>query len=156
MNGVHQMSADAYEKLAAEIAKLESVDRAQIAEKIGEARDDGDLKENAEYHAAKDEQSFLETRILHLRDFLDNAEIVEATESKDEIGYGSTFTLVDLDSDKQSTYTIVSSYEQDVAEGKLSTSSPLGEAVAGTSPGETTKVTLPNGSEREFKIVSIA
>lgn len=156
MNGVHQMSAEAYEKLEAEIAKLENIDRAEIAEKIGEARDDGDLKENAEYHAAKDEQSFLETRILHLRDFLDNAEIVEATKSKDRIGYGSTFTVVDLENDKETTYTIVSSYEQDVAEGKLSTSSPLGEAVAGKSVGQNATVNLPNGGQREFKVVGIA
>lgn len=155
MNDVHQMSAEAYAKLEAEIEKLETVDRPAIAEKISVAREEGDLKENAEYHAAKNDQSFLETRILQLRDQRQNAVIVESSGDETEIGFGSTFTLLDVASDKEVTYTIVSSYEQDISAGKLSNSSPVAEAVIGKGPGEQVTVTLPNGKEREFKVVSL-
>lgn len=156
MNDVQQMSAEAYAMLEAEIEKLETVDRPAIAEKIAAAREDGDLKENAEYHAAKNDQSFLETRILQLRDQLHNAMIVENSGSKTEIGFGSTFTLLDVASGKEMTYTIVSSYEQDASEGKLSNSSPVAEAVTGKGPGDVARVELPSGGEREFKVLRLA
>lgn len=156
MNDVHQMSAEAYAMLEAEIKQLETVDRPAIAEKIAVAREDGDLKENAEYHAARNDQSFLETRILQLRDQLQSAQIVEASTDKTEIGFGSTFTLLDVESDKETTYTIVSSYEQDIAAGKLSNSSPVAEAVTGKGPGDAVAVKLPNGKQREFKVLQIA
>ena len=156
MNDVHLMSAEAYAQLEAEIEKLETVDRPAIAEKIAVAREDGDLKENAEYHAAKNDQSFLETRILQLRDQLQNAQIVEAPASSDEVGFGSTVTLRDKSSAKEVTYTIVSSFEQDIAEGKLSNSSPVAEAIIGKSVGDIAQVRLPNGNEREFEVLSIA
>lgn len=155
MNESHPMSAAAYAELEAEIQKLETVDRPAIAEKISVAREDGDLKENAEYHAAKNDQSFLETRILQLRDQLQNATIVEADSSSGKVGFGSTVTLLDTTSGKEVTYTIVSSFEQDISAGKLSNSSPVAEAVIGKSPGEAVTVKLPNGNEREFKVVSI-
>ena len=156
MNDAHPMSAEAYAELEAEIKKLETVDRPAIAEKIAIAREDGDLKENAEYHAARNDQSFLETRILQLRDQLQNAEIVEATKGGSEVGFGSTVTLRDKTSGKEVTYTIVSSFEQDVASGKLSNSSPVAEAVIGKSVGDVASVLLPNGSQREFEVLKIA
>jgi transcription elongation factor GreA len=155
MNDLQEISAEAYAKLEAEIAKLETVDRAAIAEKISVAREDGDLKENAEYHAAKNDQSFLETKILQLRDQLQNAMVVETTGSASEIGFGSTFTLLDVQSGKESTYTIVASFEQNAAEGKLSNSSPVAEAVVGKQAGDTAVVGLPDGRKREFKVVSL-
>lgn len=155
MTDAHPMSAAAYAELEAEIAKLETVDRPAIAEKIAIAREDGDLKENAEYHAAKNDQSFLETRILQLRDQLQNAEIVEAKAGASEVGFGSTVSLRDKTSGKEVTYTIVSSFEQDVAAGKLSNSSPVAEAIIGKSVGEVANVLLPNGSKREFEVLSI-
>ncbi len=155
MNDVHLMSAEAYAKLEAEIEKLETVDRVEIAEKISAAREEGDLKENAEYHAAKNDQSFLETRILQLRDQLQKAQIVEATGNESEISFGSTFTLLDVTSGKEQTWTIVSSYEQDASQGKLSNSSPVAEGVMGKKPGEVAVVELPNGKQREFKVLSL-
>lgn len=155
MNETHPMSASAYAELEAEIQKLETVDRLAIAEKISAAREDGDLKENAEYHAAKNDQSFLETRILQLRDQLQNATIVETDNSTSEVGFGSTVTLLDTSTSKEVTYTIVSSFEQDISAGKLSNSSPVAEAVLGKAPGEAVTVKLPNGKEREFKVVSV-
>lgn len=155
MNDSHPMSAAAYEELEAEIKKLETVDRPAIAEKISSAREDGDLKENAEYHAAKNDQSFLETRILQLRDQLQNAVIVEAASDATEVGFGSTVTLRDAESGKEVTYTIVSSFEQDIAAGKLSNSSPVAEAVIGKPVGERVSVSLPNGNQREFEVLKI-
>jgi transcription elongation factor GreA len=155
MSDVQAISAEAYAKLEAEIEKLEKIDRALIAEKISVARADGDLKENAEYHAAKNDQSFLETKILQLRDQLQNSRIVETTANSDEIGFGSTFTLRDVSSGKESTYTIVASFEQNAAEGKLSNSSPVAAAVTGKKPGEDATVLLPDGRKREFKVVSL-
>lgn len=155
MNESHPMSAAAYAELEAEIHKLETVDRLEIAEKISVAREDGDLKENAEYHAAKNDQSFLETRILQLRDQLQNATIVETDNSTSEVGFGSTVTLLDTSTSKEVTYTIVSSFEQDISAGKLSNSSPVAEAVLGKAPGESVTVSLPNGKKREFKVVSV-
>lgn len=156
MNDSHPMSAAAYAELEAEIQKLETVDRAEIAAKISVAREDGDLKENAEYHAAKNDQSFLETRILQLRDQLQNAVIVEASAGGSEVGFGSTVTLLDTATDKEVTYTIVSSFEQDIAAGKLSNSSPVAEAIIGKALDEVVTVRLPNGKSRDFKVISIA
>lgn len=156
MSDSQPISAAAYAELEAEIEKLETVDRPAIAAKISAAREDGDLKENAEYHAAKNDQSFLETRILQLRDQLQNAEIVETPAGASEVGFGSTVTLVDTATDKEVTYTIVSSFEQDVSAGKLSNSSPVAEAVIGKAVGEAVKVQLPNGKQREFKVAKIA
>lgn len=156
MTDAHPMSAEAYAELEAEIHKLETVDRPAIAEKIAIAREDGDLKENAEYHAARNDQSFLETRILQLRDQLQNAEIVEAKTGGSEVGFGSTVTLRDSSTGKEVTYTIVSSFEQDVSTGKLSNSSPVAEAIIGKSVGDVASVLLPNGSQRKFEVLSIA
>ncbi len=150
-----QMSQAAYDELNAEIEKLETVDRPAIAEKISVAREDGDLKENAEYHAAKNDQSFLETRILQLREQRQNAVIVESTGQETEIGFGSTFTLLDSSSGKEMTYTIVSSFEQDASSGKLSSSSPVAEAVLGKKEGDDVSVLLPNGNRRDFKVVKL-
>lgn len=149
------MSQAAYDELEAEIEKLENEERPKIAAKISVAREDGDLKENAEYHAAKNDQSFLETRILQLREQRQHAVIIEATGNETEIGFGSTFTLLDDISDKEITYTIVASYEQDASAGKLSNSSPVAEAVIGKSEGDVVTVSLPNGKKRKFKVLKL-
>jgi transcription elongation factor GreA len=150
------MSRSAYEALEAEIQKLETVDRQEIASKIAVAREDGDLKENAEYHAAKNDQAFLETRILQLRDQLQNAQIVEPPGSSSEVSFGSTVKLKNLSSDKEVTYTIVSSYEQDISQGKLSHGSPVAEAISGAKVGETVAARLPSGKELKFEILEIS
>ena len=156
MSDEQPISQEAYDKLVAEIEKLETVDRQEIAAKISVAREDGDLKENAEYHAAKNDQSFLETRILQLRDQMQNAVIIESTGSDSEVGFGSTVKLKDVTSGKEVTYTIVSSYQQDISKGMLSNSSPVAEAVLGAEKGATVKALLPNGSQREFEVLEIS
>ncbi|MGH2906233.1 MAG: GreA/GreB family elongation factor [Solirubrobacterales bacterium] len=156
MNESQPISQSAYDELVAEIEKLETIDRPAIAEKISVAREDGDLKENAEYHAAKNDQSFLETRILQLRDRMQNSEIVESSGSDSEVGFGSTVKLRDVSSGKEVTYTIVSSYNQDISKGMLSNSSPVAEAVLGAPKGAVVKALLPNGSQREFEVLEIS
>ena len=156
MDQTQPISQAAYDELEAEIKKLETVDRAEIAIKIGVARDDGDLKENAEYHAAKNDQAFLETRILTLRDKLQNAVIVEPTGSETEVSFGSTVRLLIVKTNKEVTYTIVSSYDQDISKGLLSNSSPVATAIIGASKDETVAASLPNGSVTEFKVLEIS
>lgn len=150
------ISREAYAELEAEIQKLETVDRLAIAEKIAAARDDGDLKENAEYHAAKNDQSFLETRILQLRDKQQNSVIVDTPASADEVGFGSTVKLLNLKTEKEVEYRIVSSYEQDISKGLLSNSSPVATALLGAKKNQTVKVLLPNGSKTGFKVLGIS
>lgn len=150
------ISREAHAELEAEIQKLETVDRLAIAEKIAAARDDGDLKENAEYHAAKNDQSFLETRILTLRDQLQNSVIVESPDSADAVGFGSTVRLLNVLAGKSVEYKIVSSYEQDINKGLLSNSSPVATAILGAKKDETVKVLLPNGKNSEFKVLEIS
>lgn len=150
------ISREAHAELEAEIQKLETVDRLAIAEKIAAARDDGDLKENAEYHAAKNDQSFLETRILTLRDQLQNSVIVESPDSADSVGFGSTVRLLNVLAGKSVEYKIVSSYEQDISKGLLSNSSPVATAILGAKKDQTVKVLLPNGKNSEFKVLEIS
>lgn len=150
------ISREAHADLEAEILKLETVDRLAIAEKIAAARDDGDLKENAEYHAAKNDQSFLETRILVLRDQLQNSVIVESSGSADEVGFGSTVRLLNVKADKEIEYKIVSSYEQDIGKGLLSNNSPVANAILGAKKNQTVKVMLPNGQSNKFKVLEIS
>ncbi|MBJ7348054.1 MAG: transcription elongation factor GreA [Thermoleophilaceae bacterium] len=149
------ISQAAYDELEAEIEKLETVDRVAIAKKISIARADGDLKENAEYHAAKNEQSFLETKILQLRERRQKAVIVEPTGTETEVSFGSTVRMMNLGTNKELTYKIVSPYDQDISKGLLSNGSPVAEAITGASEGETVTVRLPNGSENKFKILEI-
>lgn len=149
------ISQAAYDALKAEIERLETVDRPDIARKIADARDDGDLKENAEYHAAKNDQAFLETRILRLHDQLKNSEIVEATGNETEVSFGSTVRMLNLKTGKEMSYKIVSSYDQDISKGLLSNNSPIAEAIMGAAKDETVSAHMPNGSSVKFKILEI-
>lgn len=150
-----QMSRAAYEALEAEINKLETVDRPAIAEKIQAAREDGDLKENAEYHAAKNDQSFLETKIIKLRDQLHRAEIVESA-GGDKVMHGSTVKLKMVAAGKEVEYTIVAPHEADAGAGRISSSSPVAEALIGAKPGQTVSALLPSGKSTEFEVLEIS
>jgi transcription elongation factor GreA len=139
--------------LAAEIERLETVDRAEMAERIKAARELGDLKENAEYHDAKDAQAILETKILRLRDQLRRAEVVEAETGSDVVAFGSRVTL--SESGKELGYTLVSAVDADAAEGRLSVESPVAKALLGARVGDTVEITAPKGTRR-LEIVAIA
>jgi transcription elongation factor GreA len=154
MESSHLMTAEGYEALRKEVEHLETVAREDIAKQIKTAREWGDLKENAEYHAAKDAQAHLETRILQLREQLDGAEVVEKA-SGDAVGFGSTVEVEDESTGRRSTYTLVAAYAAVPAEGKLSYESPVGQALRDRRVGETATVQTPRG-ERRLQVVSIS
>lgn len=149
------MSRAARDELAAEIRRLETVERPALAEKIAAARADGDLSENAEYHAAKNDQSFLETKILKLRDQLQRAQIVEAG-TGESVGHGSKVRLRNVAAANEVEYTIVAPHEADASKGLISSNSPVAGALIGAKRGDKVRVELPNGNSSEFEVLEIA
>lgn len=149
------MSKFGYEKLALELENLKSVERVKVVEEIDTARSHGDLKENAEYHAAREKQAFIEGRIAELTDLLSRAQIIDpASYEHNAVKFGSTVLISDLDTDKESRYTVVGIAEANLDKGYISLSSPLARAMLGKKVGDEFKVRLPKG-ESEFEIVSI-
>lgn len=151
----NQISREGLAALEAELAELENEGRRAIAERIKTARDFGDLKENAEYHDAKEAQAHLETKILRLRALRDNAVVVETGGSGDEVALGVAVTVRDLDGGRERVHTIVSAAESDPAAGKLSIDSPLGRALTGARVGDEVTFDAPRG-QRRLEIVAIA
>jgi transcription elongation factor GreA len=147
------MTAQELESLRTELADLEGRGREEIAEQIKTARGWGDLKENAEYHAAKEAQAHLETKILKLRDRVLTARVVEVA-GGDTVDYGSTVEVEDQTSGKTQTYTLVSSRESSPGEGRLSMESPVAEALRGLRAGDVAVVRTPRG-ERRFKVAAV-
>ena len=146
------MTAEDHRALSAELEQLQTVARAEIAERIKTAREWGDLKENSEYHDAKNAQAILETKILRLRDQLRRAEVVEAEEGSDIVAFGSRVKL--SDGDRELAYTLVSAVDADAAEGRLSIESPVAKALLGARAGDVVELRTPKGSRR-LEIVSI-
>ena len=147
------ITAEGLDALRTELEELETSGREQIAAQIRTAREWGDLKENAEYHAAKEAQAHLETKILRLREKLVAAEVVEV-QGGDEVAFGSTVEVEDEQTSKTLTYTLVSSTEASPGDGKLGMDSPVASALVGRRPGEVARVQTPSG-ERRFKVVSV-
>jgi transcription elongation factor GreA len=154
-DAANMMTAEGLEELNAELAALEGDGRREIAERIKTAREWGDLKENSEYHDAKNEQAHLETKIARLREKITAAVVVEATPAAggDQVSFGSSVCVRDQDGAEQ-TWKIVSSHDASPTEGKLSVESPVAAALLGRAPGETTSVLLPRGT-RKLTIVSV-
>lgn len=150
------VTREGYEKLKEEIEDLSIRGRREIAERIKEARDFGDISENAEYDAAKNEQAMLEARIAHLEEKLRSASIVdEKNIEKDIVGVGTTVHLKDQKTDKSSKFKIVGSSEADPAAGKLSNESPIGKALIGHKRNDVVKIPVPRGPARQLKITKI-
>lgn len=144
-----------YETLKKELEKLKTIDRPENIKAIEVARAHGDLSENAEYHAAKERQSFLEGRIGELSYKIGNAKIIDpATVSKDLVRFASKVLLENLDSEEEIEYMIVGEDEADINQGKISVSSPLGKALIGKEPGEEAVVQAPGG-KRVYEIIDI-
>jgi transcription elongation factor GreA len=150
----NQITPEGLAALDAELATLETDARREMADRLRTARAWGDLKENAEYHDAKNAQAHLETRIQRLRELRRNAVVVEPAAGAGQVGLGVAVTVRDLSSGRESTHTIVSTAESDPAAGKLGIDSPLGRALAGAKPGDEVVFEAPRG-ERRLAIVSL-
>jgi transcription elongation factor GreA len=148
------MTAEAHAALQAQLEQLETVARQEIAERIKTAREWGDLKENAEYHDAKNDQAHLETKILRIREQLLGAEVREVETQTEVVGFGSTVEVEDAGSGRRTTYTLVSAPEAAPAEGRLSIDSPVGKALVGARAGDERTMETPRG-QRRLKIVTI-
>jgi transcription elongation factor GreA len=140
------ITAEGIEALQAEIEQLEGPERSALAARIKAARELGDLKENAEYHVAKEDQAHLETRIKRLRERLRNAVVVEVEEGGDRFAFGRTAEVLDAAAGRVNTWTLVGSTEADLAEGRLSAESPIGAALRDASVGEPVEAQTPKGA----------
>ena len=150
------ITSQGLEKLKKELNELKNIKRPKIVEAIAEARAHGDLKENAEYHAAKDEQGKIESRIIKINDLIARANVVDITklEKKNKVIFGSTVYLVDLENNKKKTYKIVGEDEADLAKNLIYFKSPIARALIGKSKKNLITVVTPSG-EKKFEIVEV-
>lgn len=149
------MTASGYKALEDEIQHLKNVERPSVIKMITEARAHGDLSENAEYHAAKEQQSLNEGRIAELEDKLSRAEIIDISKlSGTVIKFGATVQLIDEDTEQARTYKIVGDMEADVKQGKVSISSPISRALIGKTIGDTVEVNTPGGG-KSYEITGV-
>lgn len=150
------ITAKGAQRLRAELDELKSIKRPAIIEAIAEARAHGDLKENAEYHAAREQQGFIEGRIKHLESELSHAQVIDIAQlaAGDKIVFGATVVLVDCDTDEERTYQIVGDLEADIKQGLIAISSPVARALIGKLEGDAISIEAPAGT-REYEIVSV-
>ena len=149
-----KMSAERLDELKKELEYLQTVREKEVAEQIKEARSFGDLSENSEYDEAKTEQGKLYSKIAEIKNIIENAEIIEDSETTDKVGNGSVVTIRDVEFDEIETYKIVGSQEANPAAGKVSDDSPVGRALMGHGVGETVNVEAPGGTIA-FEIIKI-
>ena len=138
-----------------ELKKLKSVERPAVIRAIAEAREHGDLSENAEYHAAREKQSFIEGRVKELESILSLAEVIDTSRLSGAVKFGAVVTLVDEDTEEEKTSQIVGEPEADIENGKLNIKSPLARALIGKDEGDSVEVRTPGG-ERSYEILKIA
>lgn len=149
------MTPEGFESLEAELKRLKEVERPSIIRAIAEAREHGDLSENAEYHAARERQSFTEGRILELEDKLSRAMVIDAsTLSGNEIKFGAVVELADEDTDEEAKYRIVGTDEADIKQGLLSVTAPLARALIGKAVGDSIEVETPGGT-KAYEILKV-
>ncbi|GBQ38725.1 transcription elongation factor GreA [Acidocella aminolytica 101 = DSM 11237] len=150
------MTAAGLAALEEELRNLKSLERPAIIRAIAEARAHGDLSENAEYHAARERQSFIEGRISELEEIVSAVEVIDPTAlSGETVKFGATVLLVDEDTDQEATYQIVGLYEADIKQSKLSVTSPLAKALISKRVGDTVSVPAPGG-DRSYEILKIS
>jgi transcription elongation factor GreA len=150
------MTPEGYARLSEELKRLKSVERPAVIRAIAAAREHGDLSENAEYHAARERQSFIEGRVMELEDQLARAEVIDASQlSGDRVMFGATVRLVDEETDEEVTYRIVGPLEADIQKGLLSIDSPLARALLGKEAGDEVEVQTPRGT-RYFEILEVS
>jgi transcription elongation factor GreA len=150
------MTSDGYNRLVEEVKRLKTVERPAIIRAIAEARTHGDLSENAEYHAARERQSFIEGRLMELEDKVARAEVIDTSKlSGSVIKFGAKVTLADEETDEEQTFIIVGEDEADVKGGKLSVASPLARALIGKGKGDSVEVSTPRGA-KSYEVVTVA
>ena len=149
------MTRAGHTALDEELKTLKSVERPAIIKAIAEAREHGDLSENAEYHSAREKQSFIEGRIKELEGVLSLAEVIDPTKLSGTVKFGATVDIVDEDTDEERTYQIVGEYEADIEAGKLNIKSPIARALIGKDEGDSVEVRTPGG-EKSYEILKIA
>ncbi|MBK1620658.1 transcription elongation factor GreA [Lamprobacter modestohalophilus] len=150
------LTARGAEQLRAELEQLKRVERPRVIEAIAEARAHGDLKENAEYHAAREQQGFIEGRIQEIEGKLSNAEIIDVTKLNPggRVVFGATVDVLEIDKDEEHSFIIVGDDEADIKQGKISVGSPIARGLIGKSEGDTALVEAPGG-KREFEILEV-
>ena len=149
------MTAPGLKTLEDEVTHLKNVERPAIIHQIAEARAHGDLSENAEYHAAKERQAFIEGRVMDLEDKISRAEVIDVSKlSGKTVMFGATVTLADEDNDAKVKYQIVGDLEADAKKGRISISSPIARALIGKTAGDTVEVTAPGGA-RSYEILKV-
>lgn len=149
------MTRPGFEKLEADLKHLKTVERPEIIQAIAEAREHGDLSENAEYHSAKERQSWIEGQILELEDKQGRAQVIDVeTLSGSTVKFGATVTLIDEDTEEQRVYQIVGDFEADASAGKVSISSPIARALIGKEEGDSVEVVAPGGA-RAYEIEKV-
>ncbi|WP_259781300.1 transcription elongation factor GreA [Aestuariispira ectoiniformans] len=149
------MTLRGYEALQAELKNLKSVERPAVIQAIAEAREHGDLSENAEYHAAREKQSFIEGRILELEDKTSRAQVFDPAKMNGEtVTFAATVTVADCDTDEEKVYQIVGDLESDISKGLISVSSPLARGLIGKSEGDVFELHSPGGT-KEYEVVSV-
>ncbi|WP_225030396.1 transcription elongation factor GreA [Xinfangfangia pollutisoli] len=148
------MTRRGYDALDAELKQLKTVDRPAIIKDIAEARAHGDLSENAEYHAAREKQGFIEGRIKEIEGILSLGEVIDPTKLSGAIKFGATVTLLDEDSEEEKTYQIVGEVEANIEQGLLNVRSPLARALIGKEEGDSVDVATPGG-RRGYEILSV-
>ena len=156
MSNVSYYTPEGLKKLKDELAHLENVERTRVSQEIADARDKGDLSENAEYHAAKEEQSFLETKIAKLKNVVANARIIDESQlDTSKVLIHSVVKIKNSANGMEFTYTLVADSESDVRNGKLSVNSPIGKGLLGKEVGDTAEIQVPNGI-MNFEVLEIS
>ncbi|MCE6950471.1 transcription elongation factor GreA [Cereibacter sphaeroides] len=148
------MTRAGFNALDDELKTLKTVERPAVIRAIAEAREHGDLSENAEYHAAREKQSFIEGRIKELESILSLAEVIDPTKLSGSIKFGATVTILDEETEEERTYQIVGEAEADIENGLLNIKSPLARALIGKDEGDSIEVKTPGG-ERGYEVVSV-
>ena len=148
------MTKQGYDALNRELKNLKEVERPAVIRAISEAREHGDLSENAEYHAAREKQSFIEGRIKEVESILGRADVIDTSKLSGAVKFGAFVTLVDEDTEEKRTYQIVGEPEADIEKGKLNVRSPLARALIGKEAGDSVEVRTPGG-DKAYEVVSI-
>ena len=149
------MTSKGYTDLQTELKRLKTVERPDVIKAIAAAREHGDLSENAEYHAARERQAFIEGRVSDIEDLLSRAEVIDVSAIKGKvIKFGATVKVADEDTDEESTYQIVGEHEAEIKSGRLSISSPMARAMIGKTVGDSVEVTTPGGT-KSYEILTV-